>query len=128
MSRLISNSVVLTVFSILCSSSGYGAEIKLSPISADGSHSINGQTIQLQGGNQRIVLELKLLDWDPDLIGTPLLRAYQAIINSCGYGIEDSICNGGIRDGECCVTDGTCAGGTCENPGVILSPAVETCT
>ena len=42
-----------------------GAEFFLVPISASGTHTINGVEIVLTGGGQRVFLEVRLADWDP---------------------------------------------------------------
>ncbi len=72
---------------------------------------------------------MRVSDWDTDLDGTPAIRGWQARVDACGFGIDGSTCNGGTRDGECCVADSMCpAGGVCENPGAILTPAIQACT
>ncbi|MFQ5496148.1 MAG: hypothetical protein ACE5EX_12300, partial [Phycisphaerae bacterium] len=62
-----------------------GADVALVPVSASGVHTIEGNEIRLTGGGQRVVLELQISDWDPDLDGTPRLSFYQLPIDSSGY-------------------------------------------
>ncbi len=57
-----------------------GAEITLVPASANGEHTIDGNEIILDGGGQRIFLEIHVSGWDPSL-----LKAWQATIDSSGY-------------------------------------------
>jgi hypothetical protein len=57
-----------------------GAEISLVPVSASGSATINGNEIILDGGGQRVFLEIRISGWDPSQ-----LRAYQATLDSSGY-------------------------------------------
>ena len=52
------------------------AEMEWRPISASGTHSINGNEIFLTGSGQRVFLELYLLDWDPDLDGSPVVKIW----------------------------------------------------
>ncbi len=66
-------------------SNGNGAEVSLVPVDAIGSHSVIGNEIVLTGRGQRVFLEIQVSGWDPDLDGSPELRAYQARIDSSGY-------------------------------------------
>lgn len=79
--------VVLAVWSVVVFVGGVatGAEMSLVPVGASGSHTIVGNEIRLMGGGQRVFLELRIAGWDPDLDGTPLLRAWQAAIDSSGF-------------------------------------------
>lgn len=107
----------------------YGAEYKLTPIVADGAHGIIDQEIRLVGGGQRVILELSIFDWDPELDDDPKLRGWQVVIDSCGYSRTGTVCNGGNRNGECCTTDNQCSpDGFCDNPGIIIHPAFDSCT
>ena len=56
------------------------AEMSIVPIGASGPHSIVGNVITLQGGGQRVFLELQIEGWSPGL-----LQAWQAVIDSEGY-------------------------------------------
>jgi len=61
--------------------------------------------------------------------GNPDVRGYQATIDSCGYSNQNAVCNGGTRNGKCCVINSQCnPDGFCEDPGTTLSPAFESCT
>lgn len=55
------------------------------PVSATGSHTINGNDITLIGANQQVTLELRVSNWDPDLDGTPTLGAFQGTVDAGGY-------------------------------------------
>jgi len=61
------------------------AEIALVPVKASGAHTIVGNQISLVGGGQRVFFEVRISGWDPNLDGNPLLRAWQAAIDSSGY-------------------------------------------
>ena len=98
------------------------AEIKLKPISADGSHSIVGNEIVLTGsGPWRVFLELRVLGWDFFHTGIPAARlgAYEATINSTGYssgtiGQLTSASEPCVDNAECVVAFG--AGASCNDP------------
>lgn len=62
-----------------------GAEIALLPTRATGEYTISGNEIVLENGGQQVFLEIYLSGWDPDLDGTPEMRAWQADIDSSGY-------------------------------------------
>ena len=64
----------------LLSSSANGAGIDLLPIRADGDYAINGHEIILEGGGQKVILEIRVADWDP-----AELKAWQAVLESNGY-------------------------------------------
>ncbi|MBU0718399.1 MAG: hypothetical protein KJ749_09140 [Planctomycetes bacterium] len=53
------------------------AEIAWLPISATGTHTVDGTTITLEGGDQQVTLEIRLSGWAPSLLST-----YQAQIES----------------------------------------------
>jgi len=57
-----------------------GTDVRLLPISASGVHSISGDEITLEGGGQRVVLEIVVEGGWPGL-----LKAYEAGIDSVGY-------------------------------------------
>lgn len=99
-----------------------GAEIALVPVGASGVHTIDGNEILLEGGGQRIFLEIQISGWDP-----ALLKAWQATIDSSGYSsglrgmlaVELAACSddrdcrvafGGICSlvGDSCVDDDDC--------------------
>lgn len=61
------------------------AEISLVPVNATGPHTIVGNQITLNGIQQRVFLEIRLANWDPDQNGSPLLKLYQAVIDSSGF-------------------------------------------
>ena len=63
----------------------HGAEVALVPVSASGAHVFAGQEIQLDGGGQTVVLEIRISNWDPDQDGLPILRAFQLTIDSSTY-------------------------------------------
>lgn len=91
-----------------------GAEVKLKPISADGSFSIVGNEIILEGGGQRVFIEGRLSGWAPDQ-----LQAYQIKIDSTGY--TSGIFGRLTPATEGCVTDADCeavfsAGSECKVP------------
>jgi hypothetical protein len=121
----------------ITAASSPGGTYSLVPVSASGTHSIIGNEIRLQGPGQQVTLELRISDWDPQL-----LRTYQATIDSSGYttalagslaptfvacGADsecvtafgtgsscERFCDGGTNDGTPCNVDGNCPGGTCE--------------
>jgi hypothetical protein len=91
-----------------------GAEIKLKPVRATGSYSIVGNTIIVNSTPQWVFLEVTISGWDPDLNGTPLLRTWQAEINSAGYssGLAGTL----TPASTACAVDGDCRtpfGGVC---------------
>ncbi len=69
-------------------SSASGAEFLLRPISASGSHTIVGNEIRLNGGNQRVFVHLMVKGW-----GSLGLKVYQGKLDSTGYasGISGTI-------------------------------------
>lgn len=121
--------IIVFLFNANFTSFLYGAEYKLVPIESDGPHGIIDQEIRLVGGGQRVILELKISGWDPELDGDPRLRGWQVTIDSCGYSRLGSLCNGGTRNGLCCIVDSQCGNDAfCENPGIIILPAFEACS
>jgi len=70
-----------------------GAGFALVPVRASGGYATVGDCIILEGGGQRVFLEVHIPDWDPDQNGMPLLQAWQAAINSSGYtsGLEGTL-------------------------------------
>jgi len=62
-----------------------GAEVALVPVRASGDFTIVGNQIILESAGQQVFLEIYLSDWDIDQDGTPLLRTWQADIDSSGY-------------------------------------------
>ena len=87
---------------------GAGADptIELRPISASGSHTIVGNEIALDGGGQRVFLEVYLSDWDPNLTGLPTVQGWQASLNAAGYssGASGQL----VPASEPCVDDAAC--------------------
>lgn len=63
----------------------YGGVFSLVPVSATGPHTINGNEIIVSSLGAWVTLEIRLSDWDPDRDGDPLLRGYQAQIDSSGF-------------------------------------------
>ncbi len=96
-----------------------GADIQLVPITADGPHHFDGTEIVLEGGGQRVFLEIFIWGWDPDLDEYPMLKTWQAVIDSNGYysgdlgtiGPADEPCTG---NAECVTAFGS--GATCGYP------------
>lgn len=81
--------------------SAHGAEIALVPVSADGVHSIAGNQITLQGGGQRVFLELFVSSWAPNN-----LQAWQVVIDRSGYtsgtsGVITPATEGCTADADC---------------------------
>ena len=66
-------------------SAARGADIQLIPISASGSNTIVGNEITLDGGGQTVFLEIFISNWDPNLIGSPQLRAWEVGIDDTGF-------------------------------------------
>ena len=64
---------------LICTYSAHAAEFEWIPVSATGTHTINGNTIVLVGGGQQVTLELHMSGWDPNMDSDPLLGAFQAI-------------------------------------------------
>jgi len=98
------------------------AEFAWRPISASGSHTLNGNEIILDGGGQRVLLELKLSGWG----AAADLSTWQATLEPAPLG---QVCVGGGNDGNPCFTDVHCyGGGVCvpTRPGPI-GPALEAC-
>lgn len=78
--------VLLVIGFVLASSpEGQAQQFELFPVSADGAHVINGNEIVLDGAGQRIFLEFRGSMWDPDLDGSPQLKAWQLVLDSSGY-------------------------------------------
>ena len=95
------------------------AEVSLVPVSADGTHELNGNEIVLTGGGQRVFLELRLSDWDSDGDGLPKLRGFQVSVDSAGFSSASG--NVVVAAAESCTTDAECtaafgAGATCSFP------------
>ena len=100
----------------LCSGAAYAADIALVPISASGSHTIDGNEIILDNPGQRVFLEIYISDWDPDLDGDPSLWMWQAKIDSAGYSsgtdgvvgpvsepcLSDTMCEAALGPGSTC--------------------------
>ncbi len=92
-------------------------------MSASGSSTLNGNEIILDGGGQRVYLELKLSGWGP----WGNLSTWQAVLDPATLG---GFCVGGGNDGNPCFKHAHCYGGgvcTPARPGPIVG-AVETCT
>ncbi len=66
------------------------AEIALVPVDAGTDHVIDGQEITVFTGDTTVTLELRVSGWDPDLDGAPVLRSYQAQLDSSGFTSGDS--------------------------------------
>lgn len=88
-----------------------GAEIALVPVGASGSHAIVGNEIILDGGNQRVFLEIRVADWAPDR-----LKSWGAVIDASGYssGVQGML----VPSVETCTADADCvtafgSGATC---------------
>jgi len=64
----------------LFSGAAVGAEFALVPKSASGGYSISGNEITLDGGGQRVFIELELSGWTPYY-----LNNWQAVIDATGY-------------------------------------------
>lgn len=62
-----------------------GRGFSLVPVDASGKHWIEGREILLGRPGQRVFFDLRLSGWDLDLDGDPLLRSYQAQIDSAGF-------------------------------------------
>ncbi|MBU0717300.1 MAG: hypothetical protein KJ749_03550 [Planctomycetes bacterium] len=62
-----------------------GAEFEWLPVGASGTHTIDGNTIVLEGADQVVTLELRVSGWDPELDGSPRLSVYQATVDSSTY-------------------------------------------
>lgn len=58
---------------------------QLVPVSATGVHTINGREITLDAGGQKVVLEVRMLGWNPLINETSKLRAYQAAIEPTSF-------------------------------------------
>ena len=83
-----------------------GAETAFMPAGASAVHWIDGNEIILEGGGQKVFLEIYVGNWDPDLDGSPKLRAWQAKIDSTGY---SSALRGTLTPwNPACATDGDC--------------------
>jgi len=54
------------------------------PVAASGAHTIDGNTIILQGGGQTVTLHFMISDWDPDQTGA-ILGSWQGTIDPAGY-------------------------------------------
>lgn len=63
-----------------CASASYAGELRLMPISANGSHTIVGNEIRLNGAGQRVFLQLQVRGWSPNP-----LKLYQAVLDPAGY-------------------------------------------
>ena len=50
---------------LICTYSAHAAEFEWIPVSATGTHTINGNTIALVGGGQQVTLELHMSGWVP---------------------------------------------------------------
>jgi len=114
--------ILAVVASISSGSTVLAAEFAWQPISASGSWSLNGREITLQGGGQRVYLELKLWGWG----AAADLNTWQATLDPTPLG---SACIGGGNDGNACFDDAACfGGGVCvpTRPGPI-GPALEAC-
>jgi len=62
-----------------------GTGLVLVPVGATGSHVINGDEIRVPSGGTTVVLEIRVFGWDAGHNNDPLLKAYQAQIQSAGY-------------------------------------------
>ena len=76
-----------------------GPLISLVPVSASGSHQINGNEITLAGGNQTVALELYVSEWD-DVLNTGLCCEDAGSPWTCDWGSSCSVssqdCGGGL--------------------------------
>ena len=95
------------------------AEIALVPVSASGSHDISGNAVVLDGGGQRVFLEVHVSDWDPDGDGTPAIRGFQATLDPSGFtsglvGVLEPANEPCSADAECTASLGV--GATCTFP------------
>ncbi len=72
---------------VVCSLStrAYGGVFSLVPVGATGPHIINGNEIIVSSVGSLVTLEIRVSDWDPDRDGDPLLKSYQAQIDSAGF-------------------------------------------
>ena len=62
-----------------------GSGFRLVPVAASGDYTLYGNLIILEHRRQQVFLEIRITDWDPDQDGMPLLRAWQASIDSAGF-------------------------------------------
>ncbi|RME41177.1 MAG: hypothetical protein D6788_01805, partial [Planctomycetota bacterium] len=69
----------------LSAATAWGQGFSLVPVSASGSHQVAGDQIFLDTPGQRVVLEIRIFGWDPDLDGTPQLKSWQTVLDSSGY-------------------------------------------
>jgi len=115
--------VAVAAFGLVAAGSeAMAAEIFWQPISASGSHVVVGNEIRLTGGDQRVILELKIEDWAPVNLAT-----WQTTLDSSDFGAS---CVGGTNEGAVCFTDFNCFnGGVCvaDRNGPI-APAQVPCT
>lgn len=78
-------SILISLTVTLVAQNTHGVEISLVPESAITNHIINGNEITVSIGATTITLELWISNWDTSHSGNPLLRAYQATIDSSGF-------------------------------------------
>jgi len=95
---------------------GPAGGFSLVPVGASGSHVINGDEITVPSGGTTVILELRVLGWDPQHNNDPRVRAYQAQINSAGYTSGSS---GFLTAGySTCQSSADCPNGwSCGGPG-----------
>lgn len=74
------------VTALVCAlaSTGLATEIALVPVSANQPHVIAGNEITVPAGST-VIFEIRVSDWDPNLTGTPQLRAYQMELDELTY-------------------------------------------
>jgi len=63
----------------------YAAKIEFVPVTASGSHAIRGDEIVLVGGGQEVTLEIRVSNWNPDL-----LRIFQVHLDMAGFESGDA--------------------------------------
>jgi len=105
----------------------YGDGIALVPVSASGAHTIDGQTIHLEEGNQSVTFEIRVSGWDVNRDGTPRLLTYQAQIDSAGftnaYGGSLVLASIGLpcsSDADCPGYNNDCIQGVCSGSGAFF--------
>ncbi|MFQ5494977.1 MAG: hypothetical protein ACE5EX_06310, partial [Phycisphaerae bacterium] len=99
--------------------------LALTPVSAAGLHFLTGSEIAIPAGGGPVTLEIRVADWDLDSNGDPLLRAYQAQIDSTGFTSGDTgTLSVPITPIPCTVQeDCSHVGGTCRPDGFCLGTA-----
>ena len=80
---------MLGLLTAVCGVAADAAEFEWVPLEADGSYSIDGNTITLYGDQQVVTLELYMSGWDPNQDEDPFLRTYQVTVDSDDYSSGD---------------------------------------